>query len=149
MNGFDKHSLIRNRINDNLLKVQEESSEVKSLLSLGVQSSKSNDDKCPDFHHSIHHDLNLSATCTSRKDLLRTCILLATSRNTVAQENLMDVISIKLGRIKDKDYRYIANLVYLKDVQIVNRVNNYLSQNLEGFSEMHKKYGKEYYTDFA
>ncbi len=148
MNGFDKQSLIRNRINDNLLKVQDESREVKSLLSLGVQSAKSNDDKCIDYHYNIHHDLNLSATFTSRKDLLRTCILLATSRNTVAQENLMDVISIKLGRIKDKDYRYIANLIYLKDVRIVNRVNNYLSLNLEGFSEMHKKYGKEFYTDF-
>lgn len=146
MSTFNKDLLIRNRINDNLLKVRDESSEVKSLLSLGVQTTKPNNSKyAPNDDFSIFHDLNLAATCTSRKELLRTCILLATSRNTVAQENLMDVICLKLGRIKGKDYRYIANLIYLKDARIVETVNNYLSQNLEGFNEMHKKYCHEYY----
>ena len=142
MNGFNiKERLIRNRINENLLKVKDEPAEVKSLLSLGVQTSKVGHEQ---YGH-IQHDLLTSARFTSRKDLLNTCILIATSRNTVAQENIMDVVRIRLGRIKDKDYRYIANLIYLKENAIVDRVNAYLSRNLVGFSEMHKKYGKEYY----
>jgi hypothetical protein len=89
--------------------------------------------------------MNIQTLYTSRKDLLRTCIILATSRNTVAQENLIDVISARLGRIKDKDYHYIAELIHLKDAKIVERVNDFLSYYLIGYDEMHKKYRKNYY----
>lgn len=140
MSELNNATLLRNRINNNVLKVKDEPSEVKSILSLGLQSAKH------DADFSIVHDLNLAASCTSRKELLHVSMLLATSRNTVAQENIMNVISIKLGRIKDKDYKYIANLIYLKDDETVLRVNNYLSNNLEGFDEMHKKYRKNYYA---
>ena len=147
MNNFQKDQrFIRNRINENLLKVAGESTSVKSLLNLSVQTARPGHDKYgPNSRYDVYQDMNLCASCTSRKDLLRTCILLATSRNTVAQENLMDVISIRLGRIKDKDYQYIASLIYLKDTNIVDRVNDYLTYNLSGYEDMHKKYGSKYY----
>ena len=141
MNKFNKQDLLRNRINNNLLKVNDESSQVKTVLSLGLQTSKPTVDNFTAFK-----ELDFVARRTEREDLLRICILLATSRNTVAQENLMDVISIKLGRIKDKDYKNIADLIYLKDSQTVDKVNEYLSNKLEGFSEMHRKYHKTYYA---
>ena len=147
MNEFKPtESLIRRRINDNLLKVKNESSDVKSLLSLGLQTTKSYNDTVEiNFHSSAFQDLNLCATFTSRKDLLRACILLATSRNTMAQENILEVIRIKLGKIKDKDYKYIAQLIHLKDPRIVDHVNDFLCYHLNGFVEMHKKYGNHYY----
>ncbi len=147
MNEFvPRESFIRNRINENLLKVNNESRYIKRLLNTSVQTSKSHKDKYgQDFRHSLFHDLNLYATYTSREDLLRTCIILATSRNTVAQENLMDVIKLKLGRIKEKDYIYIAKLIYLKDTKTVEHVNDYLSFYLEGFEDCHKKLYKKFY----
>lgn len=139
-------SLIRTRINQNLIKVKNESHEVKSLLSLGVQTSKPRRDKYGvDTFYDIYKDLDLCASCTNRKDLLRVCILLATSRNTIAQENIIDVISVKLGKIKDKDYKYIADIIHLKDATIVEHINDFLSYYLDGFETLHKKYYNHYY----
>ena len=135
MSNFSKEYLLRNRVNNNLLKVNDESSEVKTILSIGLQTSKPTTD-----NFNVFNELNFAAACTKRKELLRLCVLLTTSRNTVAQENIMDVIRIKLGRIKDKDYKYIADLICLKDTETVDKANDYLSNNLEGFSELHKKY---------
>jgi hypothetical protein len=147
MNQVDKETnLIRTRINENLLKVKDESSEVKTLLSLGVQST--NVDKCKydtNSFNEVFNDINMYSYYTSRSDLLRTSILLATSRNTDAQQNIMNVIRIRLGKIRDKDYKFIANLIYLKNPVIVDKVNTYLCYNLEGFEEMHNKYFKRYY----
>ena len=147
MNKFDKDtSLIRTRINDNLLKVKDESSEVKNMLSLGLQST--NHDRCKYNSNSfdeVFGDINMYSYYTYRSDLLRTSIILATSRNTEAQENIMNVIRIRLGKIRDKDYKYIANLIYLKNPIIVDKVNDYLCRNLVGFEEMHHKYYKKYY----
>lgn len=148
MDKFEqKESLIRRRINQNLLKVKNESHEVKALLSLGVQTSKPRRDKYGvTTFYDIYKDLNLCASCTSRKDLLRVCILLATSRNTIAQENIIDVVSIKLGKIKDKDYKYIADLIHLKDARIVEHINDFLCYYLDGFADLHKKYYKQFYN---
>ena len=147
MDKFNQsESLIRTRINQNLLKVKNESHEVKSLLSLGVQTSKPHRDKYGvKTFYDIYKDLDLCANCTCRKDLLRVCILLATSRNTIAQENIIDVVSTKLGRINDKDYKYIAELIHLKDSMIVEHVNDFLSYYLDGFADLHKKYYNQYY----
>jgi len=134
----------RTRINENLLKVKHENRDVKTLLSLGLQTTKpATNDHNSDS--STTDCLNYNTLRTSRKDLLRTCILLATSRNTQAQENLMGVIRIRLGKIKEKDYKYIAELIYLKDPTIVEKVNNFLCFNLEGYRELHKKFYKDYY----
>ena len=102
-------NLLRQRINENLLKVKNESSQVKGLLSLDVQSARQNEYSY-NSAHSVNDELHTHARFTKRKDLLRTSILLATSRNTEAQQNLVDVISLRLGRIKDKDYKYIAEI---------------------------------------
>ena len=134
--------LINRRINDNLLKVENESSQVKSLLSLGVNTSSDNSQLVEDSLN----DMDVYSRHTTRNDLLRTAIILGTSRNTYARENIMNVIRIRLGKIKDKDYKFIADLIYLKNPQIVERVNNYLCQNLVGFSELHGKYFRRYYS---
>ena len=139
-------SLIRNRINENLLKVKNEAPEVKRLLSIGVQSSKIKYDKYgASCCRSVLGDMDNYARYTSRTDLLRTCILLATSRNTTAQENLIHVISIKLGKIREKDYKYIATLLCTKPTAIVDRVNDFLGYYLEGYTDLHNKYGSKYY----
>ena len=130
MSDFSKKYLLHNHVSTNLLKVNDENSEVKTI-SIGLQTSK------PDIDNfNVFNELNFAAACTKRQELLRLCVLLTTSRNTVAQENIMDVIRIKLGRIKDKDYKYIADLICLKDNETVDNLSN----NLEGFSELHKKY---------
>lgn len=134
--------LINRRINDNLLKVEDESSQVKSLLSLGVNTSSDNSQLVEDSLN----DMDVYSRHTTRNDLLRTAIILGTSRNTYARENIMNVLRIRLGKIKDKDYKFIADLIYMKNPQLVERVNNYLCQNLVGFSELHGKYFKKYYS---
>ena len=134
--------LINRRINDNLLKVENESSQVKSLLSLGVNTSSDNSQLVEDSLN----DMDVYSRHTTRNDLLRTAIILGTSRNTYARENIMNVIRIRLGKIKDKDYKFVADLIYLKNPIIVDRVNNYLCHNLIGFSELHSKYFKKYYS---
>ncbi len=147
MNKFDDSNLIKRRINENLLKVKDESSEVKSLLSLGLQST--NPDRCKydsSSFNEVFSDINMYSYYSSRRDLLRTAIILGTSRNTQAQENIMSVIRIRLGKIRDKDYIFIADLISLKNPVIVDKVNAYLCQNLEGFEEMHNKYFKQYYA---
>ena len=137
----------RTRINQNLLKVKQESKNVKSLLSLGVQSSlPKTETRSTSSTSPVIDDICYNSRRTSRKDLLRTCILLATSRNTQAQENLINVIRIRLDKIKEKDYKYIADLIYLKDPIIVEKVNAFLCFNLEGYMELHKKFYKHYYT---
>lgn len=138
--------LIRNRINENLLNVSQESENIKNLLKLSLQTvdlpHPSTDST---FENDAYHNIDFCSRCTSRKDLLRIAIILATSRNTVASENLIHIVSNRLGTIKDKDYRYIANLIFLKDKRIVDRVNKFLSHKLKGFFNMHCKYYKEYY----
>ncbi|MBQ8522877.1 MAG: hypothetical protein IJ458_04410 [Clostridia bacterium] len=139
-------SLIKRRINDNLLKVKDESKEVKSLLSLGVQST--NPDRCKydeSNFDEVFGDINMYSYYTSRNDLLRTAIILGTSRNTQAQQNIMEVIRIRIGKVRDKDYKFIADLISLKNPIIVDKVNTYLCHNLEGYSELHSKYFKKYY----
>ena len=147
MYKFDSNSsLIRSRINDNLLKVSDESSDVKSLLSLSVQSANTERSRCtPTSAIEVLNDINLHSRSTSRHDLLRTAIILATSRNTQAQENLIEVIRFRIGKVKDKDYKFIADLISLKNPKIVERVNDFLSYYLQGFEDMHKKYYKQYY----
>ncbi len=138
--------LIRTRINNNLLKVEKENRSIKHLLKLAIESA--NPDKCRYDYNSfneIYHDINVYSRCTDRKDLLRTCILLATSRNNLAQENLIDVIRLRLGRITDKDYKYIANIIYLKDPAIVEQVNDFLGYYLDNYTDLHRKYYKKYY----
>lgn len=146
MYTFDSNnSLIRTRINENLLKVKNESQDVKSLLSLSVQSAKTDGRFTKTTAIEMLNDINLHSRSTSRHDLLRTAIILATSRNTQAQENLIEVIRFRIGKVKDKDYKFIADLIYLKDPKIVERVNDFLSYYLQGFEDMHKKYYKQYY----
>lgn len=140
-------SFIRNRINNNLLQVKDESRDVKSLLSLAVQTSKPNKYKHdPHGFNQICYDMFIHTKHTDRKNLLRTCILLATSRNTVAQENLIEVISKHLGKIKEKDYIYVAELIYLKDSKIVEQINDFLGYYLEGYTDLHNKHGAQYYA---
>lgn len=134
-------SLIRTRINENLLKVKDESADVRKLLKLSLHTT--GDDSLKTTH--AFGDIDFCSRCTSRKDLLRTAIILATSRNTEASENLMDVIATRLGTIKDKDYRYIASLICNKDKVVVERINNLLSFKLNGYFDMHCKYYKQYY----
>lgn len=140
-----RESLIRTRINENLLKVKTESGDVKSLLSLSLQSSKTKTEYNTIEHNPFYADMSVYSYKTNRKDLLRTCIILATSRNTIAQENLIEVISTRLGKIKEKDYKYIANLISLKDPYIVEKVNDFLSYHLNGYHEQHRKYYNQYY----
>ncbi|MBQ7797938.1 MAG: hypothetical protein IJ371_02320 [Clostridia bacterium] len=137
--------LIRTRINENLLKVNEQSCQVKSMLKLGLQTSNPVQHEVPTSIYDVLSNLDSMSYYTSRDNLLRTAIILGTSRNTIAQENIMNVIRERLGKIKDKDYLFIANLISLKDPVIVDKVNAYLCQNLEGFSELHKKYYNKYY----
>lgn len=139
-------SLIRTRINENLLKVKDESSDVKSMLSLGVQSSNIGAHHDASTHIDILNNIDIYSRHTSRHDLLRTAIILATSRNTLAQENLIDVVRLRLGKIKDKDYKFVADLIYLKNPIIVDKVNKYLCLNLPGYDEMYRKYYKQYYA---
>jgi len=140
-------SLIRNRINNNLLKVKDQPSEVKSLLSLAVQTSKPEKYK-HDYvgFNQINFDMIKQTGRTNRYDLLSTCIILATSRNTTAQENLIEVIGKHLGKLKDKDYKYIAEQICLKDSKTVAQVNDFLSYYLDGYAELHKKYIDKYYA---
>lgn len=140
------NSLIRRRINENLLTVKDESQDVKHLLKLSLQTADPlKYDRGSRSITDAYGDLDFYSLYTSRKDLLRTAIILATSRNTVARDNLMDVVSLRLGKIKSKDYKYMANLIYLKDPIIVEKVNTYLSRKLSGFYEMYRKYYAEFY----
>ena len=137
--------LLRSRINENLLPVKDENGKVKSLLSLAINSSKAIQNNDYASYNDAINDINLYSRRTDRKDLLRACITLGTSRNTEAQENLISVLRIRLGKIREKDYKYIANLISVKDPHIVEKVNKYLCFNLEGYHELHRKFYAEYY----
>ena len=141
----ERESFIRNRINENLLKVKNENTNVKALLSTAVEASKPEYDLDILNLNSIYDGMVNTCRRTKREDLLRTCIILGTSRNTQAQENLICVLRAHLGKIKEKDYKYIADLIYLKDSAIVEKINNFLCYNLYGYNELHKKYYKNYY----
>lgn len=144
-------TLIGRRINENLLKIKNEDSEVKSLLSLAVQTSKPQNytNDAVGFNQ-ISFDMSKQTRNANEYNLLRTCITLATSRNTTAQENLMEVIDrcliSRYGQIKKRHYEYIANLISLKDPQVVSKVNDFLCENLAGYAELHAKLGNKYYA---
>ena len=148
MISLNRQSLFRTRINENLLKVSEESSDVKSLLSLGVLSSKSGKNKRgKNLSQCVIDELNASMykNHIKRKDLLRTCILLGTSRNTKAQQNLIEIISKRLGEIHEDDYKFIAKLIYLNDDEVVSKVNKFLCSHIIGYQALHHKFYNDYY----
>ena len=137
--------LIRSRINENLLPVKDEHGKVKSLLSIAVNSAKSIQNNDFTSYQNDLNDIDLYSRHTKRSDLLRTCIILGTSRNTEAQENLISVMRVRLGKIKEKDYREVAKLISHKDPMLVEKVNNFLSAKLVGYAELHRKFYNEYY----
>lgn len=141
----NRESLIRTRINENLLKVKNESSDVKRLLSTSLQSAKTKSELNDISHNPFYADMDIYSRHTNRKDLLRTCVILGTSRNTTAQENLIDVIKLRLGRIKEKDYKYITDLISAKDPYIVEKVNDFLCFHLDGYREHYRKFYNQHY----
>ena len=144
-NFSNQESLIRRRINENLLKVEDESSQVKSLLSLAVESSHISkygsflepNNICKEIYKLCRH--------TKRNDLLRACVILGTSRNKLARKNLIKPIRSQLGTIRKKDYITIAELIYLKDNETVEKVNKFLCKNLDGYSYWHDQLYQTYY----
>lgn len=131
------------RVNNNIFKVGNENVKVKSLLSLAVQSSKSNHDTDSLAH--INYDINMCSKHTKRKDLIRTALLLATSRNTTAQENLIQVISDKIGRIRNKEFHEISKLLSVKPDNVAKQINGFLCLNIVGYKELYDKYNYKYY----
>ena len=96
-------------------------------------------------HNTAVTDIDLSTCCNSRQDLLRTSILLATSKSTEAQQNIINVISQKLGKIKEKDYKFIADLVLANGRISTSQLHSFLCDHIEGYQKLHKKLYKEYY----
>jgi hypothetical protein len=131
------------RVNNNIFKVQDENSRVKSLLSLAVQSAKPKHDTDSLAH--INYDMKVCSKHTKRKDLIRTALLLATSRNTSAQENLINVVSDKIGRIRDKEFHEISKLLSVKPDSIAQQINQFLCLHINGYSELYNKYSHKYY----
>ena len=129
------------RINNNVFKVGDESSNVKSLLSLSVQSANPNRDVTSLTH--INYDMDVCSRHTKRKDLIRTAILLATSRNTDAQENLIEIVSARIGRIRDKEFVQISKMLSVKPDKIEEQVNNFLCLHINGYEELYNKYNNK------
>ena len=78
---------------------------------------------------------------SSREDLLHLAILSATTVNDKARRVLIDNISMKLGRIKNKDFNTVLSLLKpCKDRMLVVKVHDYLSEHLEGYADMYDKY---------
>ncbi len=131
------------RVNNNVFKVEGESAKVKSLLSLAVQSAKPEHDTISLTH--INYDMDVCSRHTKRKDLVRTAVLLATSRNTTAQENLIQIVSTRLGRIRDKEFHEISKLLSLKSDDLTQQINTFLCLNIDGYEELYNKYNPTYY----
>ena len=131
------------RVNNNVFKVEDESSKVKSLLSLAVQSSKPVHDTISLTH--INHDMDVCSRHTKRKDLVRIAVLLATSRNTTAQENLIEIVRTRLGRIRDKEFHEISKVLSLKSDDLTQQINAFLCLNIDGYEELYDKYNPKYY----
>lgn len=139
--------LIRTRINENLLKVENENYEIKTLLNLAVQSSNPKKyDRGSRSKNDVLFDMEMLSSYTKRKDLLRTAILLGTSRNIKAQQNLINIIRTRLGKIKEDDFEYITKLIYLKDQSIVDKVNAFLCKNLIDYELQYNKFYNKYYV---
>ena len=160
-NEYMSNGLIRTRINENVLKVQNESENVKGLLSIAVRHSKVDDktDVCYEYikgygyikkyikHKTdAHTDMLARVGQLSRDELLHTALLVATSRNKEAQQALISAISRKLGRIDENEYVEMAEYIYNKQPKIANKVNDFLNKHIQGFQEQHQQYYAYFYN---
>ena len=137
----------------NAIKVSEQPSEIKGLLTKAVTYSKA-DDTPKKVNSGIHlsQKQEIAAdiigsvyTEQTRCNLLRTAIICGTTVNDEAKSILIRTISSRLGTITEKDYDYIANILNrCKDTDLVVRVNTFLCQNLKGFEKLHM-YNYAYY----
>lgn len=83
---------------------------------------------------------------SNREDLLHLAILSATTVNDKARRVIIDNVSMKLGRIKNKDFNTVLTLLKpCKDNMLRLQVHEYLSQNLEGYGDLYNKYCMERY----
>lgn len=126
------------RINSNIFKVEDESPNVKSLLSMAVSASKLN---CKtDKYKQLCYDISFQSRHTKRRDLIRTLLLLATSRNESAKTILIEIINLRIGAIKEKEYIAIAKVLRKKEDCLANHINEFLCYNVNGYNELHNKH---------
>lgn len=124
----------RRRVNNNIFKVEDE----KHLPETFAEQN------CKPTHEASFH-VHISSHRAKRKDLISTALTIATSCTTVAQENIMDTISVRLGKIKDKEYRQIAKELSLKEDEIAEQINEFLCFYINGYEALHNKYCPKYY----
>ena len=134
----------------NAIKVGEQFQEVRALLSMAKSYTRASElviEVSPGKYTSQKADIEaevaklvfiMSQNKSGREDLLRTAIICATTKNEEAQHLLMSNISRQLGTITQEDYDYIAMaLMKCGDRTLVFHANNFLSQHLKGFEQLH------------
>jgi len=150
------NGLIKTRINENILKVKDESENVKNMLSLANTQSKASAFprkwiggviNLPVSHaDELEYEMYIRTGKISRNELLHIAMLLATSRNISAQQRLIGFVAERLGVISAQDYHEMAIYIYNQPENIVNKVNKFLSDNLKGYKELHSKNYAYYYV---
>ena len=142
------------RSDNNILKVKDESEDVRALLNMAVTYSRMNENPYKvdkktylsiNHKQDIYREVSNKAFSVSRNDLLRLAIILATSRNITAQTMLMNEVSLKIRSIGVKDYRYMAKIISKQNDSIAEEINKFLSEHLRNFKKYHYKYFNDYY----
>lgn len=82
----------------------------------------------------------------SRKQLLLTCVGIATSNNSKIKNTLISKLSEQLGDINQQDYQYMAEYIYRMSKDNARDVNNFLCKHLSGYTQQHNEYYAMYYA---
>ena len=135
----------------NAIKVSKQSRDVRGLLSMANTYTKADENKKRisfNKYSSQKADIEKEIATKvfnmqgkSRKDLLCAAVICATSVNGEAQAILIKNIALRVGKINYKDFIYMDELILSShDSEIIQKVNNFLFKNLEGFKEAHNMY---------
>ncbi len=136
-------NMVRRYGNRNAINVKNESERNKRLLKEIVYYSNLDADNDNEVIEKCVALCNLEDELynTSREDLLHLAVLSATTVNDKARRIIIDNVSMKLGKIKNKDFNTILSMLKkCKDPTLVLRVHDYLSQNLQGYNAVYEKY---------
>ena len=82
----------------------------------------------------------------TREEFLHLAVLSCTTKHPSARRILMDLVTLHLGKIKNKDFNIILNLLKkCEDKSLVFNVHDTLSQHLEGYNKLYTKYCQDKY----
>lgn len=86
-------------------------------------------------------DVNVIASKRmNRDDLINTAISLATSCTTVAHENIMDTINIRLKKLKNKEYLSIDKKLSEMATEEAEQINDFLCSYINGYEALYNKH---------